>query len=211
MVHTEIVIVDTGVANIASVANMLKKLGVVPIRSSDVEVISTAQKLILPGVGSFDTAIRAIREQKIDAAIQQAVSDGGYLLGICLGMQLLLDGSEEGEASGLGLVPGRVVAFEKSRLSEHQRIPNMGWRTIESNDRNGLFKGGHEDSKFYFVHSYHVSNDNPYASAYSVHGYRFPCAVRRDRVLGVQFHPEKSHKYGMKLLRNYLGMQAHET
>ena len=211
MVSTEIVIVDTGVANIASVSNMLRKLGADPIRSYDPEVISAAQKLILPGVGSFDTAMQAIREKRLDAAIQQAVADGAYLLGICLGMQLLLDASEEGEESGLGLVPGRVVAFEKSLLSGNQRIPNMGWRTIESNDQNGLFEGGLRDSKFYFVHSYHVSNDNLYAIAHSVHGYRFPCAVHRDKIFGVQFHPEKSHKYGMKLLRNYLGMQVYET
>ncbi len=211
MVPTEAIIIDTGVANIASVANMLTRLGSNPTRSADVEVISAAHKLILPGVGSFDAAMEAIRERKIDAAIQQALANGAYLLGICLGMQLLLECSEEGEQAGLGLIPGRVVAFDKSQLSGQQRIPNMGWRTIEPDDSDGLFKDGLKDSRFYFVHSYHVSNDNPYANAYSIHGYRFPCAVRNDRILGVQFHPEKSHKYGMKLLQNYLGMQAHET
>jgi glutamine amidotransferase len=212
MEKEEIVIIDTGIANIASVANMLKKAGAKAIISSDKQLISSAGKLILPGLGAFDTAMKEIRRNNIDKAINKAIYDNqAHLLGICLGMQLLFEHSEEGSEPGLGLIPGIVRAFDRSKISREQRIPNMGWRYIEAGKSDTLFKQVEEPAKFYFVHSYHAPLDTSYATAYCTHGYRFPCAVTKGKVSGVQFHPEKSHKYGLTLLKNFAGIRTNEA
>lgn len=201
----KVVVIDTGVANVASVLNMLKKIGADPESSSNPEVIATATKLILPGVGSYDACMRGLKDRQLDAAIKRRVAlDGVSLLGVCLGMQILFEGSDEGSEPGLGLLQGRVVRFDRSKLSKNNRIPNMGWRNLEIVQQVPLFEGLDSESRFYFVHSYHVPEDCTSACAASTHGYKFTAAVSKGNISGVQFHPEKSHKFGMKLFQNFL-------
>jgi len=207
-----IVVVDTGVANIASIMNMLKTIGATSHCSSNPDEIASSRKLILPGVGSFDAAMVKLRQLNLDAAINSAVKENSsHLLGVCLGMQILFDCSEEGIESGLGLIPGKVKKFDHSTIDGQYRIPNMGWREIDVCQYQSIFSSTNEESKFYFAHSFHAPTDSPHATAYCTYGYRFPCAVQNDRVTGVQFHPEKSHKHGMKLFKDFISVGDYET
>lgn len=205
MMLERIVVIDTGVANVASVMNMLKKIGADPVSSADPDTIASATKLILPGVGSFDACMRGLKERHLDDVIKSRVSfDDVDLLGVCLGMQVLFEGSDEGVEPGLGLLPGRVVQFDRAKLSKNTRIPNMGWRSLDIVRKVPLFEELSNESRFYFVHSYHVPEDCSSVCATSTHEYTFTAAVCKGNVSGVQFHPEKSHKFGMKLLQNFL-------
>ncbi len=199
-------IVDYGVGNLASIKNMLKKAGSDAIISSDEKIISSATKLILPGVGAFDTCSQKLQDSGLVHILNHKILDEKIpLLGICVGMQLLLEGSEEGALPGLKWIKGRVVKFKQDQLTAGLKIPHMGWANIAPAKTSGLFDNMYEEPRFYFVHSYHAQPDSETnVLAYAQYGYRFVAAVEQDNIMGVQFHPEKSHKFGMKLLENFV-------
>lgn len=200
-----IVIVDYGMGNLASIQNMIKKVGGEAVVSSNPEELLNASALIFPGVGAFDNAITKLEESGLKDSILNFVESGRPFLGICLGMQLLLDGSEEGELKGLGLIKGKAKKF--SFDDPGLKVPHMGWNKVTP--KNGaektLYKGLEEENRFYFVHSFHVECEEP-ADVFATadYGIEFVCSVNRGNVYGAQFHPEKSHKFGMKFFENFL-------
>ncbi len=198
-----ITIIDYGMGNLGSIKNILKKIGYPSIITSDKKEISSAEKIILPGVGSFDKAMINLAELDLISAIKQKASEGIPFLGICLGMQLLSDGSEEGTLPGLGLIPGLVKKFTAPSL----KVPHMGWNVVTYKTGCPLYAGfdQFEETRFYFVHSYYYEVSDPNnSSAVALYGKNFCCSVQKENVQGVQFHPEKSHKYGMSLLKNFI-------
>jgi len=200
-----IVIVDYGVGNLGSIANMIRRIGSTAQISADHEVISAADKLILPGVGAFGRGMSNLNERGLIPVLERRVrQDGVPLLGLCLGMQLLTLGSEEGNAQGLGWIDANTVRF---RVDEtRMKVPHMGWNTMRTVRPHPLLDGLEPDSRFYFVHSYHVSlpADSDDGLGISTYGQDFASAIGRHNVMGVQFHPEKSHRFGMALLRNFV-------
>ena len=168
-------------------------------------MIASAEKLILPGVGTFDASMANLHNSGLVEALQLRASEGVPLLGICLGMQLLFDSSEEGVTTGLGLIPGVVRRLPMESPSGSVRIPHMGWSRLEYYRPHDLTEGIGEEARFYFVHSYAVvPKEDSDIIGISTHGSKFVSAVGRENVLGVQFHPEKSHRYGKALLGNFL-------
>ena len=203
-----IIIVDLGIGNIGSVVNMIKFVGGECVVSSDPIQVAKATKLILPGVGSFDRAMRQLRELKLDEVIiKKAKVQKVPLLGICLGMQLLTNSSEEGKEKGLGLIPAETLSFSKVFESNgiKERVPHMGWNKISIKTECDLFLESLQPSRFYFVHSFFVRcfhEQNVLIKAH--HGIDFDAGIRKDNVYGVQFHPEKSHKFGKRLIENFI-------
>jgi len=197
-------IIDYGMGNVGSIKNMLNKVGVTSKISSDIEEIKKSEKVILPGVGSFDTAIRRIDE----LGLRQIIVDLATIkkipvLGICLGMQLLMEKSEEGTLNGLGLIKGESLHF-KNRISPELKIPHMGWNIVHINNPTELTKDFSDEMRFYFVHSYFVKVANPENSMLKCHyGIDFDAAVNFDNIYGAQFHPEKSHQFGIKFFANF--------
>ncbi|MGW9627098.1 imidazole glycerol phosphate synthase subunit HisH [Microbacterium sp. NPDC055521] len=206
---TPIAIVDYGVGNLQSIANMLKKAGFDSVITEDHEVISSAEKLILPGVGSFDRAATRLRESGLADIVLGRAQDGAWILGVCLGMQLLLEASEEGREAGLGLVPGTVQRFPDHIAQRRLLVPHMGWSTVLRHEgHDGILPSVQDGSRFYFVHSYHaVPEAAEDVFATSLYGVPFTAMVRRGRVIGAQFHPEKSHRVGMALLTDFARQQ----
>ena len=201
---TPITIIDYGVGNIASIANMLKKAGFDSELTGDPERIATASKIILPGVGAFDKAAIKLRETGLGQLVVERAAAGVPILGVCLGMQLLLEGSEEGVEPGLGLVPGRVRRLPREAGGASLRVPHMGWNTIHRVGHADALPSVREGDRFYFVHSYFVDQgDEADAMATTTHGVSFTSMVRRGSVIGAQFHPEKSHKMGLRLLSDF--------
>jgi glutamine amidotransferase len=202
-----IAIIDYGLGNLGSVANMLKKIGAPAMITAAPEELRKASGLILPGVGHFDEGMRKLREKALREVVAELVVDGKKpILGICLGMQLLARGSEEGVEPGLGWIPADVKRFEFG-AGERLSIPHMGWNEVDIVDAD-LFRGVPSiPARFYFVHSYHVVCDDPgRVAAWSTYGYRFAAAIRFGNVFGAQFHPEKSHKFGMAVLKNFVAI-----
>ena len=199
-----ITIIDYKVGNLGSIKNMLKKIGHSSEISSDADAIRKADKLILPGVGAFDNGIRNIKELGLWDAIQEKVSSGTPILGICLGAQLMGKGSEEGVEKGFGWVNADSVRF-KIDTSSKLKVPNMGWMDISVKKDNSLIANDSaKEERFYFVHSYHFQfHDSKQVLATATYGYEFVVAFEEGNVMGVQFHPEKSHKFGMELFRNF--------
>jgi glutamine amidotransferase len=202
-----IVVIDYGMGNIGSVLNMLKKIGAEAAISPRPEDILAADKLILPGVGAFDTGMIRLEERGLVSVLRKKViEERAPLLGICLGMQLLSKSSEEGRLPGLGFLEARTVKFRfgEGPPGEKFRIPQMGWNRVEVRGADPLFRDMYPEPRFYFVHSYHVvCAEERDIIAVTRYGYEFASAVRRDNIAGVQFHPEKSHKFGMRLLKNF--------
>jgi glutamine amidotransferase len=189
-------LIDSPVANVANIARALRVTGAELEVTRDRNAIAGARKLVLPGVGSFIAAMRWLADNKIDTAIHEAVNRGASLLGVCVGHQLLFDGSDEmGTTPGLGLVRGDVHKF-----GGILPVPQIGWNRVVA--RGPLFEGV-EDGVFYFVNSYAASNA-PDEIARADYGGPFTAAVQRHRVFGVQFHPEKSSAAGLRVLRNYI-------
>lgn len=200
-----ITIIDYGLGNLGSVENMLRYLGIPTNRSSDPEVVRDAVKLLLPGVGAFDRGMRNLRDAGLIEALNDAVRRRGVpLLGICLGMQLLMESSEEGEESGLGWIPGRVRRFAFPPGTPQLKVPHMGWNTVRVLRESPLLRQLPQASRFYFVHAFCVVPDRPEDVILEAsYGRDFAAGIERDNVYGVQFHPEKSHRFGMRILESF--------
>ena len=198
-----IAIINYGLGNLASIANMLKVIGVKNIITSDVKQIESADKLILPGVGSFDAGIENLNRSSLaDVIKEQARNKKKPILGICLGMQLLGRKSEEGKSEGLSLIPFNNVRFQFDNDSE-LKIPHMGWDVVDFKMNHPLADGLKGQQRYYFVHSYYAVCDSQENILITCdYGYEFAAAVVKDNIMGVQFHPEKSHDFGMALLEN---------
>jgi glutamine amidotransferase len=195
-------ILDYGVGNLGSICNMFRKLAVpVAVATTPAEV-DAAQRLILPGVGAFDHGMQALMARGLVDPIRAAADRGTPLLGICLGMQLLAGSSAEGQMSGLGLVNGRCERFIATPENPI-RVPHMGWNTVSMARASELFPDDGREWRFYFTHSYHLVGDPADVVGRCVHGVEFTAAIARKNVMGVQFHPEKSHRFGMELLRHF--------
>jgi glutamine amidotransferase len=199
-----IAIIDFGMGNLGSIHNMLTRMNYDSEIVSDPERIKLATKLILPGVGAFDTAMTNLENRGLLPVLNELVMERKIpLLGICLGMQLLCQQSEEGRLRGLGWIDADVVRFAFSP-EQNLRIPHMGWNTVRLAKDSVLFKDMYPEPRFYFVHSYYVKCKNQDTVLAETHyGREFASAIMSDNIYGVQFHPEKSHKFGMKVLGNY--------
>lgn len=197
-----ITIIDYGMGNVGSIQNMLKYLGVSSLVTNDPEMIRNAEKIILPGVGAFDAAMERINSSGLrDLLDQKALCDKVPILGICLGMQLLTESSEEGFSPGLGWIAAKTLRFPSS---DDLKVPHMGWNTVTVSNRSRLTDELDEDTRFYFVHSYYVKVENEQQSILKTHyGFDFDSAVQKDNIYGVQFHPEKSHRFGKLLFKNF--------
>lgn len=202
-----IVVVDYGAGNIGSVLNMIKKAGGQAMASANIFDIQNASKLLLPGVGSFDNAMDKLERLGLVEPIREKAKSGTPMLGICLGMQLLSFGSEEGTKAGLGLIPGRVRRFKFDDKEPLLRVPHMGWNQVAASKKHPLTEGLENDARFYFVHSYHYECEDPADELFKTHyGYDFSSGIQRGNIMGVQFHPEKSHRFGMQFFKNFIGL-----
>jgi len=202
-----ITIVNYGLGNLGSVLNMLKKIGVKAQVTSELSEIEQAEKLILPGVGHFDAAMKKIAEMNLKPILdKKALLDKVPILGICLGMQILTLGSEEGQMPGLGWIDAYTIKFNFSKESG-LKIPHMGWNLVKISNNCPLTEGFNDEFRFYFVHSYHVGVKNQSDSMLKTsYGVEYDSGIHRENMYGVQFHPEKSHKFGMKLLSNFASL-----
>jgi glutamine amidotransferase len=200
-----ITIVDYGLGNVLAFVNVYKRLGIpVRVAKSEAELVR-ASKIILPGVGAFDHAIALLNESGMRAALEDLVlSRKVPVLGVCVGMQMLGRSSEEGRAPGLGWVQGSVHQFDPSWLPHETRLPHMGWNDVSPVSGDGLFFGLEARARFYFLHSYYFRCEEAGdVLAETDYGARFCCALQHGHIFGVQFHPEKSHRFGVRLLQNY--------
>ena len=200
-----ITIIDYNTGNLGSIKNMLKRLGIASQITNDKEVLENAEKLILPGVGHFDYGMQQLNNSGLIPLLhKKVVQDKTPILGICLGVQLFTEESEEGTEKGLGWIKGKTIAFDKTKLEPQQKIPNMGWAEVDNYSQSKLFENMHEEPRFYFVHAYHIQLENTNDCLVTAkYGYEFAAGIEHENILGVQFHPEKSHKYGMKILENF--------
>ncbi len=199
-----ITIVDYGMGNLGSVFNMFKKIGVASKITSDLNDIKAAEKILLPGVGSYDNAMKRINDSGFRAVLdQKALEEKVPVLGICLGMQLLTLGSEEGTEKGLGWINANAKKF-RFQKEEKLKVPHMGWNRVFETAPNKLTSKLPEEPRFYFVHSYYVEVENQENSILKTkYGLEFDSAIQHENIYGAQFHPEKSHKFGMKLFENF--------
>jgi len=203
----DITVVDYGVGNLGAIPNMLKRLGATARITDRASEIERAQKLILPGVGAFDTAMSNLRSLDLIDTLGHVRDRGLPILGLCLGMQLLARSSEEGSLAGFGWIPADVVRFRLDESDRSLHVPMMGWNYVRVIRPHGLVANLDEDPRFYFAHSYHLVCDNAEdVVALTTYGYDFPSVVQRGNVMGAQFHPEKSHRFGMKIFENFLAL-----
>lgn len=200
-------IVDYNMGNLASVQNAFASLGEETFIESDPQKFKGYDKLLLPGVGAFGDAMEHLKERNMVDAIKEFANSGKYMFGICLGMQLLFESSEEfGFHEGLGLIKGNVTAFDTAKFSEPLKVPHMGWNRMFTKE-HPLFKGLDEAHYLYFVHTYHVNcADEKDIIGRTNYGYEFTSAVAHNNILGIQPHPEKSHKNGLKILENFINL-----
>ncbi|WP_025665439.1 imidazole glycerol phosphate synthase subunit HisH [Aquimarina megaterium] len=199
-----ITIVDYGMGNLGSVFNMFKKIGVTSKITSNLNDIKAAEKILLPGVGAYDNAMKRINESGLREVLDyKALEERVPVLGICLGMQLLTLGSEEGKEKGLGWIKAHTKKFQFDKATK-LKVPHMGWNRVFNAMPSKLTSNLPDESRFYFVHSYYVEVENQEDSILkTTHGIEFDSAIHRDNIYGAQFHPEKSHKFGMKLFDNF--------
>ncbi len=206
-------IVDTGVANVGSMLNMFRRLGVAAEITREAAQIAECDGVVLPGVGAFDPGMQALQESGLVPALEQRVlGDGVPLLGVCLGLQLLTRGSEEGRRPGLGWLEAEVVRFRTPAGHAPLRVPHMGWNDLAILQDHALLRGLPERERFYFVHSFHLRCGTPeMVLATCRHGVDFPAVVAQGHLLGTQFHPEKSLRWGMALLRNFAALAGEKS
>ena len=194
------VIVDYGMGNLRSVEKAFEKAGARVIVSSRPADVRGAEKLVLPGVGAFSHAMRELKKRGLAGPIRQKIAEGAPYLGLCLGLQLLFESSEEGPEKGLGVLAGKVRKFRGK-----MKIPHMGWNSLELRDGCPLFKGVRPGDHFYFVHSFYAEpKDGRNVAARTSYGKRFCSAVWKDNIFATQFHPEKSQDCGARIIRNFV-------
>ena len=200
-----LVIVDYGVGNLSSIQNMIKKGGNQSIISGDIDTVANASKILLPGMGHFDNCMIKLKASGLLPVIENKVfAEKIPLLGICVGLQMFMHSSEEGSEPGLGWIQGKTVRFYTTRMDTNKfRIPNMGWLEVQTVKFSELFDGL-EQSRFYFAHTYHVKVENEIDVLVKAdYGYHFTAGIEHGNIYGVQFHPEKSHRFGMQMLKNF--------
>ncbi len=198
-------IVDYNMGNLASVINAFESVGADIKVESDPKKLQNYDKLILPGVGAFGDAMEHLKSDGMDEAVKAYAKSGKPLLGICLGMQLLFESSEEfGTTQGLGLIEGRVVAFDESKFDHKLKVPHMGWNELFKQRDTKIFDGLNKEFYLYFVHSFHAVCEDKYAIGKTYYGYEFVSAVNKDNIYGIQPHPEKSHENGLKIIENFV-------
>lgn len=204
-----LVVVDLKASNLGSISNMLNRIGTKHVVTSEIDTIKQASKILLPGVGSYDNAITNLEKLNlIDVLKAKALEDKIPFLGICLGMQIMTRGSEEGKLSGLGLIKADTLRF---KLEDYPglKIPHMGWNIVTPRYENSLLKAPFSEQRFYFAHSFFVQcDDESDILAQTNHGKDFTCAFKHQNIWGVQFHPEKSHKFGMNLFKNFSELEC---
>ncbi len=207
---TDIAIVDYGMGNLRSVSKALEH--VAPnasiVVTGDPEVVRNAGRVVVPGQGAMPDCLRELDARGLRSVVLDATLNKPFL-GICIGLQMLFESSEEGNVKGLGIVSGKVLRFPSSAMvstsGQKLKVPHMGWNEVHQTAEHPLWKGIPNDARFYFVHSYYVETANPESgTAYSLYPFPFTCAVARDNIFAVQFHPEKSHEAGLTLLRNFV-------
>ena len=197
-----IAIIDYKTGNVGSIKNMLKKIGYSSEITNDPEKLAAADKLILPGVGAFDRGMQNLEDLGLVDVLNPMVEEGKPILGICLGMQLLTKRSDEGIKPGLGWVDAEVIKFEFEDIN--MKVPHMGWNTIEIVGSDSILQELSAEARYYFVHSYYIKcNQASDILAQTNYGLNFVSAFQKDNIFGVQFHPEKSHRFGMEILKNY--------
>lgn len=200
-----IVIVDYGMGNLRSVLKSYERMEIEAVISAKSCDIEKADKLILPGVGHFAKAMSNLADRRlIDPLNQQVLNNGTPILGICLGMQLFSKWSEEGDVKGLGWIDAKTIQFDTSKMNKPMKIPHMGWNEILPKKHCAILADVQEQDSFYFVHRYLVKCEGKDdIAAVSEYGYEFTSAIQRDNIYGTQFHPEKSHARGVRILKNY--------
>lgn len=200
-----ITIVDYGLGNILAFVNVYKRLNIEIAIAQTAEELGNATKIILPGVGAFDHAMDRLNSSGMRETLDDLViAKGVPVIGICVGMQILANSSEEGQGPGLGWINGRVRGFRSTPGTDHLPLPHMGWNDVQPRPDQKIFGGLEADSRFYFLHSFYFEcNDLMDVSAESEYGIHFPAAITHGNIHGIQFHPEKSHHYGTRLLKNF--------
>jgi imidazole glycerol-phosphate synthase subunit HisH len=198
------VIIDYGVGNLTSIQNMLKKAGVAAKISGNAGDIASATKLLLPGMGHFDNCMQKFESSGLRLLVEKKVFDEKTpVLGICVGLQMFMRSSEEGQLPGLSWINGDTIRFQSSKMDTSLKVPNMGWLEIGTTKTSRLAESLSE-ARFYFAHSYHVQLDEPGPQLFTAeYGYEYTVGVEWNNIIGVQFHPEKSHRFGMQLLKNF--------
>ncbi len=199
-----VAIIDYNMGNLASVYNACHLLDAKAQIVNDPSEIKNFDRVILPGVGAFGDAMEHLNETGMIEAVKEFSKSGKPMIGICLGMQLLFESSEEfGDHKGLGLIPGKVVHFDKNKMDmEDHKVPHMGWNKVFTKE-SSLFDGL-DNPYLYFVHSYHAQTEDKYTIGKTIYGYEFVSAVNKDNIYGFQPHPEKSHDNGIKILDNFM-------
>lgn len=201
-------IIDYGSGNIGAIANICQRERIEYLITNNPARFEAATHFLLPGVGAFDPTIETLRDSGIVSALESEVIEGRKpIMGICVGMHLLADGSDEGQREGLGWIPGHVTRIDTRMLSRPPHLPHMGWNGIAGNVQDPLLAGIDQERGFYFLHSYYFdARERDDVIATVSYGGDLPCVVRRGNIIGAQFHPEKSHANGIRLIRNFVGV-----
>ncbi len=199
-----VTIIDYGVGNLGSIQNMLQRIGVASLVTADPKQVEQAERIILPGIGAFDSAMTKLEQTELPSILRERSAAGIPLLGICLGAQLLTHGSEEGSRPGLGFIDAHCIKFNAQKIGS-LKVPQMGWNEVIFQSTNTItdFMDMEIPPRFYFAHSYHMVADQEYVLGLTQYGYNFPTILKKGNILAMQFHPEKSHQYGMQILRNF--------